>query len=198
MILTPKKINYFLFVLMALPIFIMSCSSEPDVIIRLNDDGFILVYVPLCDELNATMEFPYAFPKTGYKAEIKCKSGDTYSIHVYRSKWTGAYKDAEYAVAVNGEQYNINATDPRPEISGRMVAFLLSEDSPPLPYASLPCEGRSKSNTKFSYDDEGRSQVSRYESECEGIKYIIEYSDYKYNDIGWVKSFSIHLSSIEQ
>ncbi len=198
MLLFQKKLNFFLCVLLVVAIFIISCSTKPDIIIRLNNDGFLLVYVPLCDELNATMEFPYAFHKSGYKEEIKCKSGDSYSINVYRTKWTGIYKEAEYAVAVNGQHFNIKASDPKPEVTGRMVAFLLSEDNSPLPFASLPRKGKIKSNVKYSYNDEGRRQVSSYELECEGRKYIIEYNNYRYNDIGMLKSFSIHLSSYKQ
>jgi hypothetical protein len=139
------------------------------------------------------MVFPYGDPEAGYRAKIECKSGDSYSMTVRRTKWTGMYKDAEFEAVVNEKHFIVKASDSRPEVTGKRVAFFVSEGK--FPYASLPYKGSRESNWGYSSPDGGRDQVS-YELESAGRKYIVEFSDIKYDDYRiMIKGFSIHLTS---
>lgn len=189
-----KKISILSVFIIVIILIIINCSNRPDFIIHINDDGFVLIFVPLCPEIEAKIQFPDPSFKLIYNAQIKCKSGDNYTIKVSTTKWTGMFKEAEYEVDVNGKHFKVKASDPQSEITGKKVAFLISGDTIPLPYTSVPCKGKFESNVKFSYNNEGKRQVSRHDLKCDGKKYIIKYYNYKYNDYGGLKNFSAHLS----
>jgi hypothetical protein len=132
-----------------------------------------------------------------YKEEIHYSSNKPVILRVAvnHEKWTGMCTSLEYAVEVDGKRLISPTVEAFQRMQPKDVIAFSTEEFAGVLLGGDPLEADFK--TEFGYDQDGRKKIRRQTYARAGSRYQVLYSDYSYDHLGRLLSYSAQVNEVK-